>query len=149
MTILPGAAHFEAVGWHCNAQNIGSWRTAEKVGFERNWEYAYYYYMYDPIDHLAEMGWYYYRRRDYEKTVRYYEEVFRLRDENADYYYHLVASAWALLGNQKQALKYLRDAVDHGWTNAEWTEQQEEFEILHSSPDWNSLLAQMRQDIEE
>lgn len=136
---------FRAVGWHCNAYNVGSWKTAEKVGFERDREYAYYYYMYDPIDHLAELGWYYYRRGEYEKTVRYYEEVFRLRDENADYYYHLASSAWALLGNQEQALKYLRAAVDHGWTNADWTEQQEEFEILHSNPEWSALLAQMSQ----
>ena len=36
---------FSTVGWHCNADNVGSWKTAEKVGFERNREYAYYYYI--------------------------------------------------------------------------------------------------------
>jgi len=140
---------FSAVGWHCNAGNAGSWKTAEKVGFERNREYAYYYYMCDPIDHLAELGWYYYRRGEYERTVRYYEQVFALRDENADYYYHLAASAWALLGSKEKALKYLLAAVDHGWTNVAWTEQQEEFSILHSTPEWKALLAQMDQDIVE
>ena len=138
---------FSAVGWHCNAQNIGSWKTAEKVGFERNREYAYYYYVYDAIDHLAELGWYYYRRGEYAKTVQYYQQVFERRDENPDYYYHLAASAWALLGNGEQALKYLRAAVDHGWTNVEWTKQQEEFSILHGAPEWDAVLAQMGQDV--
>ena len=140
---------FSAVGWHCNARNVGSLKTAEKVGFERNREYAYYYYMYDPIDHLAELGWYYYRREEYDKTVRYYEQVFALRDENADYYYHLAASAWALLGNKEKTLKYLLAAADHGWTNVEWTEQQEEFSILHGTPEWNAILARMNQDVVE
>ncbi|MGD8998634.1 MAG: GNAT family N-acetyltransferase, partial [Anaerolineae bacterium] len=103
---------FTAVGWHCNADNVGSWRTAEKVGFERNRDYAYYYYMCDPIDHLAERGWYYYRRGAYAKTVHYYEQVFAQRDENPDYYYHLAASAWALLANGEKALEYLLAAAD-------------------------------------
>lgn len=140
---------FSVVGWHCNARNVGSWKTAEKVGFQRNREYAYYYYMYDPVDHLAELGWYHYQRGEYAKTVQYYNQVFALRDANPDYYYHLVASAWALLGNREKAIKYLQAAVDHGWTNVEWTRQQEEFSILHSTPEWSVILARMNQDVVE
>jgi RimJ/RimL family protein N-acetyltransferase len=136
---------FSAVGWHCNADNIGSWKTAEKVGFKRNREYTYYYYIYDPIDHLAELGWYYYRRGEYARTVDYYLQVFKLREENEDYYYHLTASAWAYLGNEGQALKYLREAVQAGWSHVEWTQAQEEFKILHGNPTWNTVLAQMEQ----
>ena len=135
---------FSAVGWHCNAGNVASWKTAEKVGFVRNREYAYYYYMYDPIDHLAELGWHHYRQQDYRKTVQYYEQVFARRVNNPDYYYHLTASAWALLGNRDQALKYLSAAVDHGWTDAEFTGEQEEFEMLHEAPEWSALLARMQ-----
>jgi len=134
---------FSAVGWHCSPDNLGSWKTAEKVGFERNREYVYYYYMYDPVDHLAELGWYYYRRGEYAKTVGYYEQVFARRDENPDYYYHLAASAWAILGNKEQALKHLQAAVDHGWAHVEWTKQQEEFGILHGTPEWDVVLARM------
>ena len=105
--------------------------------------------MYDPVDHLAELGWYYYRMGEYAKTVQYYEQVIALRDENPDYYYHLAASAWALLGNREKALNYLLAAVDHGWTNVEWTIQQEEFSILHSTPEWNTVLARMNQDVVE
>lgn len=136
---------FSAVGWHCNADNVGSWRTAEKVGFERDREYVYYYYMCDPIDHLAELGWYHYRRGAYDRTVHYYEQVFAKRDENPDYYYHLAASAWALLGDKEKALQYLFAAADRGWTHAQWTEQQEEFGILHGTPEWHAVLARMKQ----
>jgi RimJ/RimL family protein N-acetyltransferase len=134
---------FSTVGWHCNAINIGSWKTAEKVGFERNCQYAYYYYMYDPIDHLAELGWYYYQRGEYAKTIQYYEQVFALRDENPGSYYHLMASSWARLGNKEKPIKYLQMAVDQGWRHFQWTKQQEEFRILHGMSEWDSVLARM------
>ncbi len=132
-----------AVGWHCNAANVPSWKTAERVGFVRNREYAYYYYMYDPVDHLAERGWYFYRRGEYARTVQYYEQVFARREESPDYYYHLTASAWAILGNADKALTYLQAAAEHGWAQAEWTSEQEEFAILHGRPEWAAVLARM------
>jgi RimJ/RimL family protein N-acetyltransferase len=134
---------FSAVGWHCNQDNAGSWKTAEKVGFERNREYAYYYYIYDPVDHLAELGWYYFKRGEYGKTTQYYERVFALRDENPDYYYHLAAAAWAAVENTEKALKYLHAAVDHGWAHAEWTKQVVEFSVLHGTPEWKAVLVRM------
>jgi RimJ/RimL family protein N-acetyltransferase len=130
---------FRAVGWHCNADNVASWKTAEKVGFERNREYVYYYYMYDPIDHLAELGWYHYRRGEYARTVEYYERVFAQREENPDYYYHLVASAWAFLGDREKVCEYLVAALDHGWQQLEWTKGQPEFAILGDA-DWHAIL---------
>jgi len=137
---------FRAVGWHCNTFNVASWKTAEKVGFERAHEYAYYYYIYDLIEHLAELGWYYYREGDYARTVRCYERVFALRDENADYHYHLVASAWAHLGDRAQALEYLLAAIDHGWKHIEWTKQRPEFSSLVNTPEWDIVLARMTDD---
>jgi RimJ/RimL family protein N-acetyltransferase len=136
---------FRAVGWHCNADNVGSWRTAERVGFVRDREYAYYYYIYDPVDHLAELGWYHYRQGDYARTVQYYEQVFAQREENPDYYYHLAALAWARLGDEEKALHYLQAAVDHGWAHAGWTRQQEAFAILHGTPGWAAILARMEE----
>jgi RimJ/RimL family protein N-acetyltransferase len=130
---------FNAIGWHCNTNNIGSWKTAEKVGFERNREYVYYYYIYNLAAHLAELGWYHYQRGEYAETVRYYEQAFALQGKRPGYHYHLVASAYAHLGNTEKALKYLLTALDYGWTNIEWTKQQAEFGILHSTPEWNAI----------
>lgn len=135
---------FSAVGWHCNADNTASWKTAEKVGFQRHCHYTYYYYIYDPIDHLAELGWHYFKRGEYARTAAYYERVLTQREDNPDYYYHLAAVAWAELGNKTKALDYLHAAVDHGWASAEYTEQVEAFHSLHGDPAWNIVLARMR-----
>jgi RimJ/RimL family protein N-acetyltransferase len=137
---------FTVVGWHCNLGNVGSWKTAEKVGFKRNLEYAYYYYMYDIVDHLAELGWYYYRLGDYAKCVKYYEQVFTLRQENPDYYHHLVGSAWALMGNGEKALAYLSAAAKQGWSNTAYTQEQEEFSIIQGAEEWEAILARMAEN---
>jgi RimJ/RimL family protein N-acetyltransferase len=140
---------FRAVGWHCNADNVASWKTAERVGFVRDREYVYYYYIYDPIDHLAELGWYHYRQGNYARTVHYYEQVFAQREDNPDYYYHLAALAWARLGDREKALQYLGAAVDHGWVHSQWTRQQEAFGILHGLPAWDAILARMQDGASE
>jgi len=91
------------------------------------------------------LGWYHFRHGEYAKTTQYYERVFAQRAENPDYYYHLAAVAWAAQGNAEKALQYLNAAVDHGWTNATWTERQKQFSILHSTTEWDAVRARMRQ----
>lgn len=140
---------FSAVGWHCNADNTASKKTAEKVGFELNRKYVYYYYMYDPVDHLAELGWFYFKKGDYQKTAHYYEQVFAAREDNPDYYYHLAALAWAALENQELSLRYLNTAVDRGWMHHAWTLQQKEFSILHGLPEWEAVLRRMQRSADQ
>lgn len=135
---------FSAVGWHCNVDNIPSRKIAEKVGFMLNRKYVYYYYMYDPVDHWAELGWFYFKKGDYQKTAHYYEQVFAAREDNPNYYYHLAAMAWAALENQEMSLSYLNAAVDRGWVHHAWSMQQKELTILHDLPEWEAVLRRMQ-----
>jgi len=136
---------FRQVGWHCNAENTGSWKTAERVGFRRNREYAYYYYLYDLVDHWAELGWHRFKLGEYAKAAEHYEQVFAARDTNPDYYYHLAALAWAHLGDAGRALKYLDAAADRGWRHAGYTRLQPGFALLHGLPEWERILDRMAQ----
>jgi len=135
---------FRTVGWHCNTANIGSWKTAEKVGFKRHKAYCYYFYIFDEIDHLAELGWYYFKQGQFQKTANYYERVFAARDDHPDYYYHLAAVTWATLGEVEKAIQYLNDAVDHGWQARDWTEREKRFKLLHGTPQWEAVLNRMK-----
>jgi RimJ/RimL family protein N-acetyltransferase len=131
---------FSVVGWHCEQSNIGSWKTAEKVGFKRAGEYAAYYYIFDEVGHLAQLGWSCFQRGEYRQTIDYYERVFALRDSNPCYYYHVAAAAWAAQGNAKASLMYLNRAVESGWTDSGTTKRMKEFNILHDTDDWNTIL---------
>ncbi|HNS50678.1 MAG TPA: GNAT family N-acetyltransferase [Anaerolineae bacterium] len=137
------AVGFRQVGWHCNVENVGSWKTAERVGFRRNREYAYYYYIYDLVDHWAELGWHHRKRGDYVRSTGYYERVFAARTENPDYYYHDAALAWAQLGDVDRALRYLNEAANRGWRHADWTRKQPGFALLQALPEFEHVLTRM------
>ena len=136
---------FSAVGWHCESDNDGSWRTAEKVGFEREREYTTYYYIFDLANNLAQLGWSCLKRGEYERTTQYYEQVFALRDNHPDYYYTCAAQAWGRLENTEMTLKYLNRAIDAGWAAVEPAMRAEAFSFLHGTPEWEAVLTRMRE----
>jgi GNAT superfamily N-acetyltransferase len=136
---------FAEIGWHCEADNTASWKTAEKAGFHRERQYSRYYYMFDPVDHLAELGWFHFKKGQFGRTAGYYEQVFALREDNPDYYYHLAAVAAAAMGDTQQALEHLHAAIDHGWADIDTTMSIVPFQQLQGTPAWEAILARMRQ----
>ena len=137
---------FRTVGWHCIHDNVASWKTAEKVGFEREREYPAYFYIFELPDHLSQLAWSCFKRGEYEKTTQYYEQVFSLRDDHPDYYYNCAAEAWGALGNREMALKYLGLAVDNGWVEYDYTSRVERFRFLHGAPEWEAVLTRIRRN---
>jgi RimJ/RimL family protein N-acetyltransferase len=137
---------FTSVGWHCDQDNVASWKTAEKVGFQRTREYVYYYYIFSQPDHFAQLARSCFNRGDYERTVQYLEQAFALRADHPDYYYVRAAEAWGALGNREMALKYLNRAIDRGWTDLRQTSQMESFHLLHGTAEWKAILARMQKD---
>ncbi|UCH32370.1 MAG: GNAT family N-acetyltransferase [Candidatus Bathyarchaeota archaeon] len=134
---------FYAVGWHCNELNTGSWKTAEKVGFNRDREYTEYFYTYDLVQHLGELAWHHFQRKDYEKSVHYFEQLFKQQEGHANDTYHVAAEAWAALKNKDKTLTYLRAAAEHGWKYLEYTKRVEAFSIVHDTSEWKAILARM------
>jgi len=137
---------FSAVGWHCNAINVGSQKTAEKVGFERNLEYAEYFYVYDLIQHLGELAWHHFQRKDYEKSVHYFEQLFSHQKDHPEDTYHIAAEAWAALGNKDKTLTYLRAAAERGWKYPDYTKKVKAFFIVHDTSEWKTILKRMEKN---
>ena len=138
------------VGWHCAAENEASVRTAEWVGFERQFEYEMHLILLDEARHrmqmktsaqrLAENGEALVGKGDYRQAVGLYETVLTLNPDMGPEHYHLAARALAGVGRADEALEYLRAAADRGWANPNSTRNCFEFESLRDMPGWQSAL---------
>ena len=141
----------EKVGWHCSAENEASIRTAEWVGFEKQFEYEMHLILLDEARHrmqmkmsasrLARDGEALVGRGDYTQAVGLYETVLTLNPDMEPEHYHLAARALAGAGRVEEALEHLRAAADRGWAFTHSTRNCFEFECLHDLPEWESLLA--------
>jgi len=135
---------FRQVGWHCNAENVASWKTAERAGFYRNREYVYYWYAYDRVDHWLELGRYLLRRAIMPGRPSTMSRPLRRAPSTRST--TIARRPWpGLTWRADRALTALNAAVDHGSGHAEWTRQQPAFRLLHGLPEWERVLVRMAQ----
>jgi len=137
---------FIKVGWHCAQNNVGSYKTAERVGFVREREMTGYYCMFSSVQQVAERGWYHLRNGRYQEAADAYEQFFAFGGDYPHYLYQEMARAQAAIGNHPKALHYLNAAINHGLTYTDYTNSNcPEFESLHDLPEWEAILTRMQE----
>lgn len=152
-----GLSHgVSTVNWTCSEDNIGSIRTAEKLGFERQRDYTLYYFHFDRAEHrgameytasdFAQKGEAAIKAGQYGEAASHYDQVLALRNDPAASDYHLAARAWAALGNSDRAIEYLREAAGRGWDLFYHTRTCKEFKVLHGTPEWAGVLEHIQQN---
>lgn len=137
---------FVKVGWHCLDDNVGSYKTAEKVGFYYERSDTNYFCKFSSLDQVAAKAWHSFQHGQYQETIALCEQLFARSDNCPDYTYHIAAQANAAEGNSKQAIKYLNIAIDRGWHDLEYSKNQEQFVILHGSDEWETVLARFKEN---
>jgi RimJ/RimL family protein N-acetyltransferase len=154
---------FRRIGWHCGETNIGSIKTAERVGFELVRKYHVFEGWFAPFDQYLELGWYYYRKGDYGKSAEYYEKCFALGnmdfpDEKfwigasgetlaKSFFYYNGACAWALAGEKENALKNLNLAIDWGWSHFDHLKNDDDLKSLHNETAWKEILERIEDSV--
>lgn len=137
---------FTSVGWQCNDDNVGSYKTAERVGFIHERDYVHYYCMFSSVHQLAEKAWYTYRNgHSPGEAAECYARLFALGDNFPHYIFHAAAVVYAATGDTERAIHYLNAAVDRGWNFLDYTKGHEEFGILHGTAAWEEILDRMEQ----
>lgn len=133
------------VGWQCAEDNVGSYRTAERVGFTLERRYTAYYMYPSEVSHLAETGWLAFQAGRYRETADNYTRIFTLYADAPALWHILAAQAWARLDEPDQAMTSLAEAAARGWSDVamvvKWCS---EFEPLRALPDWESVVDRIR-----
>lgn len=70
-------------------------------------------------------------------------KLVRLEPTNATAHYNLACS-FALCRKRPAALRSLRKAIDLGYDDRDWMEQDPDLEILKADPEFKQLLAQLK-----
>lgn len=128
------------VHWTCAADNIGSQKTAKKLGLVHDRDYTMYFFALDFSEHLSQLAYSHLARGDYQQAIEGYETLFASESNIPIWAYFDTAQAWAGMGEREHALKYLRMAAKNGWSAVEMTEQTPEFQFLKDLPEWIVLI---------
>ena len=132
------------VGWQCDADNMGSQKTAERVGFLHERDYQQYFCAFSSVQHWSDMGFIALREECYSDAVDAFERLFAISRDFPAYVYHAAAGANAASNSPNHALAYLNVAIDRGWTDRERTLHSPEFNSLHGTAGWDAALARMQ-----
>lgn len=135
---------YTAVGWHCSDDNVGSWKTAEKVGFVKERDYVFHLYLFDEATHWAETGWRSVKAKQYSEGVDAYTRAFARKPDAPCYWYHTAAMASAGAGDSATALSYLKTAIERGWQHLDFTQSREEFTSMQGTSEWEDILTHIQ-----
>ena len=139
------------LGWHCSEHNTGSWKTAEKVGFEKERDYTAALGCFDENHNLWENAWYVglYLKRPEEGLSFINRLIDRIEPEAR----HMNIKAQILIQAEQyeEALEYLRKAVDLGLENPERFKsnllENKFFKPLKKLPEFPALIEKIDRTI--
>jgi adenylate cyclase len=77
-----------------------------------------------------------------ERAVEWAELALQTRDNEPHYLYN-TACVYAALGNHERAIALLERAVELGWGDRAWIENDSDLAVLHPDPRFTALLARM------
>ncbi len=140
------------VGWHCDAGNAGSVKTAEKAGFQLQGEYPLLSVCMDPGEHRQlEFAIINDRKRaaktaleagEVEEANKLYSALLSCLNPSAVDAETLfdAARTAALLHRRKDALQRMEQAVDCGWSFSIPLRARPEFSELRTDPRWTGCI---------
>jgi RimJ/RimL family protein N-acetyltransferase len=133
------AKGYTHIGWQCLANNIGSRSVAHKVGFQLDCEYIALSSSL-PTENPGDLS-----PAECEDWALHYESA---PPEDGRSCYRAAATR-ALAGQPELALQHLRRLLTLTWRgNCEWFGEDFRFDSLRQLPEFQSLVAQFRTDLE-
>lgn len=87
-----------------------------------------------------------YRAKEYKMSVAYYEKAFKTEQKKADLY-NASCSA-ALLKEDKKAFEWLNLAIDNGYENITYLQNDRDLKPLHVKKEWEEVINKLQKKLE-
>lgn len=135
----------EVVHWDCEAFNISSVRTAEKLGFELREVHLMYRLILNPILHEVNRAWSFIDAGNYPPAMEICQQQIESNQDVAHvHFYYMLARCYAELRAPQDTIKQLALAAKYGWDSVD--ETKADFSALVHDPAWNSILKQIEEN---
>lgn len=144
--LVYGLSHgLKQIHWDVAAANIGSIRTAEKLGLQRLHETKEYLIIFPEAGYLINLAWGHLDGHRFEQTQTVTKQMTASDKAILVQYGHFLAgAAWAGLGDRAKAIYHLNKAVDVGFDNLPEMQNCPSLTILHGSPEWHNIVTRMK-----
>lgn len=143
--IAYGLAHgLSEVFWDCAAHNIGSVRTAEKLGLRLTLEHLQYLVVHNENGHWINLAWNHLDAGEYPLVLEVCDRLTAQKPDVSPAFYFLAGAAWGGMGDQQRALESIKTAADRGWDGLADTQNCEPLAVLHGSPEWENVLERIQ-----
>lgn len=151
---------FTHIGWHTGVANIGSIRTAEKVGFTRVLEDTYHFCWFYPVDNFIEHGYVCWQENNFEESAYWFEKAIAVAESGENFVsfqlskyhsleslYFAAACAWARAGEKDESFKNVYRFVQASSNREQAREQlrnSESLRIYHKTEEWKTLIEELK-----
>ena len=88
-----------------------------------------------------------YKAKDYQNSIKVYEQGFKLEKQNYMHLYNAACSA-ALAGQKRKALALLDESVQKGWTNILHLKQDADLQSLHGERQWQEVVDKLQKRVD-
>ncbi|MFW9827247.1 MAG: GNAT family N-acetyltransferase [Candidatus Thorarchaeota archaeon] len=151
---------YKSVGWHCTTTNIGSYKTAEKIGYKRVKDYKKFGAYFNQVDNWVVNGFLKFQSKEYKEAIRWYEKIIGAASKETSEYlesyyvqreflleiYFRLSTFYCRLGNKKKAVEYLKRTIENGYKEEDQLLKSELLKPLHGTEEWNELIRLIRKN---
>ncbi len=88
-----------------------------------------------------------YRAKEYKLSVGYYEKAFNIEQKKATDLYNASCSA-ALLKEDKKAFEWLNLAIDNGYENITYLQNERDLNPLHVKKEWEEVINKLQKKLD-
>lgn len=137
---------FSTVGWHCNADNIASQRTALQSGFTLERECLTFVSFRLEAVHWAEAGRLQEVAGNYQAAAAYYVRANACEDKPTWGHYlpYYAACMFSKVGDHASAWTWLHHAVEHGFTDVDALQSDDSLTPMKGTAAWDNLIESIR-----
>lgn len=136
----------DIVHWDCESFNVGSIRTAEKLGLQLRHEHTMYRLILNPVLHEVNRAWSHFDAGSFQPAMEICQQHIDAGDKSVHpHFYYVLARCYYVTNRPDEAIETIELAAKSGWDSVD--ELKADFPALANHSFWDDILCQIEQNV--